>query len=135
MRRCHLSSALVSHMPGQERSLIRLENSDHFRAYPLEKELRWLEDQLMQSTADWLIVTGHRPVYSGALRDSWPAENKFKQLMQKVLSRNRVDMYINGHDHTGAHHSTLCMSGSDAASPCISSFWSFVWSSLPLPRK
>ena len=63
----------------------------------------WLKERLKDSTADWLLVTGHRPVYSGALRDKWPAEERFQQVMRNVLADHQVDMYMNGHDHTAQH--------------------------------
>ena len=39
-----------------------------------QKQLEWLNSQLEGSTADYLIVIGHRPILSGAVRDHWEAE-------------------------------------------------------------
>jgi len=37
----------------------------HVRAHAAVEQLDWLEETLARSTADWLIVMGHYPVYSG----------------------------------------------------------------------
>jgi tartrate-resistant acid phosphatase type 5 len=37
----------------------------HVRAHAAVEQLDWLEETLASSTADWLVVMGHYPVYSG----------------------------------------------------------------------
>lgn len=65
--------------------------------------LLWLEETLHSSSADWLVVVGHRPVLSCAERPRFPAENRFSELLELVLSKHHVDVYINGHDHVAQH--------------------------------
>jgi hypothetical protein len=64
-----------------------------------EAQLMWLDGELKKSTAKWKFVYGHHPIYSdGEHGDS-------QILIQKLLPflRNRVDVYIVGHDHILNH--------------------------------
>jgi tartrate-resistant acid phosphatase type 5 len=63
-------------------------------------QLGWLEKELSASTADWKIVVGHHTIRScGPHGDS-------AELVRDVLpllTRHRVSVYLNGHDH-GLQH-------------------------------
>jgi tartrate-resistant acid phosphatase type 5 len=64
-----------------------------------EAQLMWLDGELKKSTAKWKIVYGHHPIYSdGEHGDS-------RVLIQKLLPllKNRVDVYLVGHDHILNH--------------------------------
>lgn len=61
------------------------------------EQLRWLRHTLRSSTADWLFVVGHYPVFSGGEHGSTP------ELIADVLPLlvdHGVDVYFSGHDHT-----------------------------------
>jgi hypothetical protein len=60
-----------------------------------EKQLRWLDAELARSQARWKVVYGHHPIYSGGAYEDRP------DLIAKLLPllRDRVDVYICGHDH------------------------------------
>ena len=69
------------------------------------EQLAWLEEELsLDHTHEcrWMVVTGHRPVFSGADREVFPAERPFQAKMHRLL-RGKVHFYFNGHDHTFQH--------------------------------
>lgn len=64
-------------------------------------QLRWLEQGLQGSRADWRIVIGHHPVYSkGASHGDTP---ELIAKLKPLLDRYHVQMYVNGHDHDLQH--------------------------------
>jgi len=72
---------------------------------PLVHRLRadqwtWIEQTLANSTADWLIVTGHFPVYSGGGHGDQP---ELIDRLEPMLDQYNVDAYICGHDHDLQH--------------------------------
>ena len=60
-----------------------------------EKQVAWLDGEIARSRATWKVVYGHHPVYSAGNYQDRP------DLIAKLMPvlRNRVDMYICGHDH------------------------------------
>jgi tartrate-resistant acid phosphatase type 5 len=56
----------------------------------------WINATLKSSTADWLIVLGHYPVWSIAEHGSTTC---LVESLKPVLQQFKVSMYINGHDH------------------------------------
>lgn len=63
-------------------------------------QLHWLSKALARSTAQWKMVVGHHPIYSGGEHGNSP------ELIQKVLPlliEHKVDLYCNGHDHDLQH--------------------------------
>jgi len=64
------------------------------------KQLLWLQSTLASSTADWLIVTGHYPVFSGGGHGD---SSELVKNIEPLLSKYKVDMYLCGHDHTLQH--------------------------------
>lgn len=80
-------------------------------------QLAWLDRALSQSHAQWKIVIGHHPVYSGWLepgRRLSPGNPYFElrtlggtpDLMARldpILRRHRVPLYLNGHNHDLQH--------------------------------
>jgi 3',5'-cyclic AMP phosphodiesterase CpdA len=65
----------------------------------VEGQVPWLEGVLAGNPNKWTILTFHHPIYSptknrdnAALRDLW----------QPVLDRHKVDLVLQGHDHTYA---------------------------------
>ncbi len=60
-----------------------------------EAELKWLDEELTKSTAQWKVVYGHYHIYSATRGDN-------KELIARllpVLKKHNVDVYLNGHDH------------------------------------
>lgn len=60
----------------------------------------WLKDTLESSTADWIVVVGHFPVWSvGKYGPTWALVEELFPLLQSA----GVALYINGHDHEMQH--------------------------------
>jgi len=56
----------------------------------------WLEEQLRTSSATWLLVMGHYPVYS--VNEHGPTQCLVKGL-RPLLQKYRVNVYVCGHEH------------------------------------
>jgi len=65
-----------------------------------EEELTWIEETLASSTADWLFVAGHFPVYS--LGEHGPTQYLIDNLKPLMMKYNAV-AYLCGHDHSLQH--------------------------------
>jgi tartrate-resistant acid phosphatase type 5 len=60
----------------------------------------WLERELAASEADWKIVVGHHPVFSGGVHGaSWG----LIRYLKPMLEEHGVKIYLNGHDHDFEH--------------------------------
>jgi tartrate-resistant acid phosphatase type 5 len=71
---------------------------------PLEdfvvRQFVWLDGELAASRADWKIVVGHHPVFSGGMHGaSWGLIRYLKPMLEK----HGVRVYLNGHDHDLQH--------------------------------
>jgi tartrate-resistant acid phosphatase type 5 len=64
------------------------------------QQLVWLERELTASTAIWKIVIGHHPLYSGG---SHGGTEELRILLEPLLKRFGVQIYMNGHDHVMQH--------------------------------
>jgi len=64
-----------------------------------EVQAKWLDEVLAQNTARWTVVTFHHPVYSSKAGRDNP---HLRRLWQPVIDRHRVDLVLQGHDHTYA---------------------------------
>jgi len=60
----------------------------------------WINTTLAASTADWLFVIGHYPVYSGGEHGN---TDDLDKNLKPLLSQYNVDLYLCGHDHTLQH--------------------------------
>ncbi len=63
----------------------------------------WLEDDLIATTADWIIAAWHRPPYSkGIFHDSDAEANEIaaREEFVPILEDYGVDLVISGHSHT-----------------------------------
>jgi len=95
------------------------ENGTRGKRYWVEAEQRsqhwkWLEETLKASTADWVFVVGHHPVFSAGKHGD---QATLKQKLDPLLVKYGVDMYLSGHDHDqqmllGDHGLTYLISGS-----------------------
>lgn len=63
----------------------------------LELQAAWFEAQMRSTKARWKIVTMHHPVFSTAKSRDNP---KLRNLLQPLFDRYKVDIVLQGHDHT-----------------------------------
>ena len=65
-----------------------------------EAQWAWIQATLQASTADWIIVVGHHPVWSvGEYGPTWPLVERLAPLMESA----GVALYICGHEHQMEH--------------------------------
>ena len=69
------------------------------RTQDTARQLEWI-DRTLGSTADWKIVLGHHPIYSGGEHGDTP---ELIERLLPLLKRHRVHVYLNGHDHDLQH--------------------------------
>ena len=62
--------------------------------------LSWIEDTLIKSDADYLLVTGHYPIYSACTQGN---TNSLIQHLDPLLRKYGVTAYLSGHDHCQSH--------------------------------
>jgi len=63
--------------------------------------LIWFEQVLVESTADWKFVVGHRNVFSAG--QFGPVQASLYNVFLPIMERHNVDAYICGHDHNLEH--------------------------------
>jgi len=64
------------------------------------KQLAWFKAALAVSTAQWKIVVGHHPIYSGGEHGDTP---ELIAAILPLLHEHKVQAYFNGHDHDLQH--------------------------------
>lgn len=60
------------------------------------EQLEWIEDELRASEARWKVVCGHHTIHSGGKHSE---ELWMHELLEPLLVRHSVDLYVSGHDH------------------------------------
>ena len=60
-------------------------------------QLKWMDSILSDNSADWKIVVGHHPMYTGGKRID--EENTVRNQLEKYLIKHEVDVYFAGHEH------------------------------------
>jgi tartrate-resistant acid phosphatase type 5 len=75
--------------------------ADNVSTQDVPAQLRWLDEQLSQSTAPWKLVVAHHTVYSGGSGHGDTPETT--ELIEPLLRKHGVQAYINGHDHDLQH--------------------------------
>jgi len=63
-------------------------------------QLAWFKAALAASTAQWKIVVGHHPIYSGGGHGDTP---ELIEHILPLLQEYKVQAYFNGHDHDLQH--------------------------------
>jgi len=58
-----------------------------------DAQLAWLDGAIAHSTSRWKVVYGHHTLYSSGRETKWVVERLLP------LLKNRVDLYLCGHDH------------------------------------
>lgn len=76
-----------------------IEEGDH----STRAQITWLTDKLKHSTANYKIVIGHHPLYSGG--EHGRSRRNYNQLA-KLFDKFDIDLYICGHDHDLQLHDT-----------------------------
>ena len=76
------------------------EPNDKRPAVTAEEQWAWIEDELKRSTADFLFVSGHYPVFSGCEHGS---TDILLAKLKPMLEAYNVTAYISGHDHCAEH--------------------------------
>lgn len=64
------------------------------------KQLEWFKSALAASKAQWKVVFGHHPIYSGGEHGDQP--ELIKNVLP-ILQENNIHAYFNGHDHDLQH--------------------------------
>ncbi len=82
------------HIDYQGARIISLNSNEHQK-----EQVPWLKKVLDQAKAKWTIITFHHPLYASAEgRDN----TELRNLWQPVFDEYRVDLVLQGHDHTYA---------------------------------
>jgi tartrate-resistant acid phosphatase type 5 len=68
----------------------------HRNLQGVQTQMQWLEQQLKDSTADYVVVTGHFPMYS--ICEHGPT-SFLTQNVQPLIEQYKATTYLNGHDH------------------------------------
>ena len=73
-----------------------------------EKQLKWLEETLKNAGPDvkWKMVMGHHPIYTVGPRIKNYDTLAVRKVLSGIFERNKVDVYLSGHDHSLQHLST-----------------------------
>jgi acid phosphatase len=63
-------------------------------------QLRWFEQALAASKADWKVVVGHHPIWSAGKHGGMP---ELQAQIDPLLQKHRVALYLFGHEHDLQH--------------------------------
>lgn len=85
-------------------------------------QLRWLDEKLAASTADWVIVAAHHPLFSSR-NDAAGQRHDLQTYVAPIVFRHQPDIYLSGDVHCFEHFPApgdvdtdlfTCTSGSEA---------------------
>lgn len=62
-------------------------------------QLKWLENDMNRTNADWKIVSMHKTPYTLGKDGKWPDAMYLQEALTAVCDRTGVDLVISGHDH------------------------------------
>lgn len=65
-------------------------------------QLKWLDKTLESSSADWVVVVGHHPIYAYTTKDI-SERTDMQERVDTILRRYDVDLYMCGHIHSFQH--------------------------------
>ena len=75
-----------------------------------EEQARWLDRVLAQNESEWVVCTFHHPVFStGKDRDN----PELRALWKPIFDKYKVDLVLQGHDHTYGQNRFQCARGVD----------------------
>jgi len=64
-------------------------------------QLKWLDESLQASKAQWKFVIGHHPIYSAGVGHG--NQEEMIKMVLPILHKNEVQAYFAGHDHDLQH--------------------------------
>ena len=67
-----------------------------------QKQLDWLENELKNAKEKWIVVMGHHPIFAQTPKSASERED-MQNLVDPILRKYDVDMYICGHIHNFQH--------------------------------
>jgi len=73
---------------------------DQYGTSTSQTQLQWIKQTLATSTADWLFVIGHYPIWAVGGKGPTPL---LEEYLQPMLREYQVDAYICGHVHNIEH--------------------------------
>lgn len=81
------------------------EYGPHVAGQQPEKQLAWLDRLLAEAEEDvrWKMVIGHHPIYTVGPRIQNYDTLAVRNVLDDILDRNHVDIYLSGHDHSLQH--------------------------------
>jgi tartrate-resistant acid phosphatase type 5 len=84
------------------------EYGPHVAGQHPEKQLEWITRTLASATSDvrWKIVVGHHPIYTAGPRTTGYDTLAIRKVLENILEKYKVDMYLAGHDHSLQHLKT-----------------------------
>lgn len=65
--------------------------------YMDQRQLKWLEDELKNSGADWKVSFFHHPPYSSG--EQHGSSTELRKIIEPLFIKYRVDVVFNGHEH------------------------------------
>jgi len=65
-----------------------------------DTQLKWIEEKLRNSIADYIVVAGHHPIFSAGKHGSTGC---LQSKLQPLLKKYSVTAYFSGHDHNLQH--------------------------------
>lgn len=65
--------------------------------YPVPEQIRWLENELRQSTEAWKIPVFHHPLYSSGERHG--SDLRLREVLEPLFLKYHVSVVLTGHDH------------------------------------
>ncbi|BCM90262.1 3',5'-cyclic adenosine monophosphate phosphodiesterase CpdA [Abditibacteriota bacterium] len=68
-----------------------------------DKQTKWLDGALSQSTAKWKILVGHHPPYTDGIHASEPDMELVRGILSPLLDKYGVQLMLAGHDHDLQH--------------------------------
>lgn len=85
-----------------------------------DAQLKWLEDGLKNSKANWQFVVAHHPLFTDGAHAPDTELKKLREILLPLFQKYGVDTYFCGHDHNlqnvvnPAHPTKIIVSGSGA---------------------
>ena len=76
---------------------------ERVRTQDVPKQLEWFKAALAASNAQWKIVIGHHPIYSGGGILGHGDTHELIENILPLLKQHQVQAYFNGHDHNLQH--------------------------------
>jgi len=72
------------------------------RGQDTTKQLKWIDSTLSATKSQWKFVIGHHPIYSGSIKKG--ATPELLSGLKPILDKNKVQVYISGHEHSLQHN-------------------------------